>query len=49
MVIAIGELFNKIRNNLFHGVKVYDDSEDIELINTVNPILLEILEICELE
>ena len=49
MVEAVGELLNKIRNNLFHGVKVYDDSSDIELINTVNPILLEILEKCELE
>jgi len=47
LINSVGELFNKIRNNLFHGVKIFDDKEDIDLINLVNPILLEILEKCE--
>jgi hypothetical protein len=47
LINSVGELFNKIRNNLFHGVKNYDDREDFELINLINPILLQILEICE--
>jgi hypothetical protein len=47
LIKIVAELFNKIRNNLFHGVKVYDDKDDVELINLVNPILLEILIECE--
>lgn len=39
----VGELLNKIRNNLFHGGKVYDDKEDIALINLVNPILQDVI------
>jgi len=47
LVETIAELLNKIRNNLFHGVKVYDDREDIALLELVNPLLLEILQKCE--
>ena len=43
----VAELLNKIRNNVFHGNKAYDDANDIELLNLVNPILLSILEHCE--
>lgn len=39
----VGELLNKVRNNLFHGGKVYDDREDIALINLVNPVLQEVI------
>lgn len=37
------ELFNKIRNNLFHGLKVYDNREDIAIIQLVSPILVDIV------
>ena len=47
LVETIAELLNKIRNNLFHGVKVYDDREDIALLELVNPVLLSILRCCE--
>lgn len=36
-------LLNQIRNNLFHGGKVYDDQGDLELLQHVNPILETIL------
>lgn len=39
---SLGELLNIIRNNLFHGVKVYDDRTDIELSNLVNPLVTDI-------
>ncbi|MEW6441272.1 MAG: hypothetical protein AB1640_10105 [bacterium] len=45
LVEATGEVINKIRINLFQGTS--DDSEDIELLELVNPILLQILESCE--
>jgi hypothetical protein len=47
LVETVAELLNKIRNNLFHGVKVYDDREDIVLLELVNPVLLTILRNCE--
>ncbi len=34
-----GELLNKIRNNLFHGDKSYNDKQDLELIQSVLPTL----------
>lgn len=43
----VGELLNKIRNNVFHGIKVYDQQEDIELLELINPLLQEILQRCE--
>lgn len=46
-VEIVAELLNKIRNNLFHGHKVYDDREDISLLGMVNPLLFEILQRCE--
>ncbi len=36
-----GELLNKIRNNLFHGDKSYNDKNDLELIQTVLPTLYD--------
>jgi len=42
-VEAIAQLLNKIRNNVFHGIKVYDDKDDIALLEKVNPVLLAIL------
>ncbi len=47
LVEYTGELLNKIRNNLFHGEKVYDDREDIALLKLVTPILQGILAKCE--
>jgi hypothetical protein len=44
LVTAVAELLNKIRNNVFHGVKVYDDREDLDLLRNVNPVLLAVLE-----
>lgn len=46
-VTAIAELLNKVRNNVFHGAKVYDDAEDLELLRRVNPVLLAVLQECE--
>jgi hypothetical protein len=47
-VDALAELLNRIRNNVFHGIKVYDSREDLELLNLVNPLLQQILVRCEL-
>ena len=47
LVDAIAELLNKIRNSVFHGVKVYDDREDVKLLEHVNLLLAAILEKCE--
>jgi hypothetical protein len=44
LVTAVAELLNKVRNNVFHGVKVYDDKEDLDLLRNVNPVLLAVLE-----
>ena len=43
LVEAVGELLNKIRHTLFHGGKLYDDREDIDLLGLVNPILDQIV------
>ncbi len=47
LVETLAELLNKIRNNLFHGVKVYDDREDIALLELVNPVLISIVRHCK--
>jgi hypothetical protein len=47
VVENMAEVLNKVRNKVFHGVKVYDDRDDIELLELVNPLLLEILRSCE--
>ena len=46
-VEIVAELLNRIRNNLFHGHKIYDDQEDISLLELVNPLLFDVLQICE--
>lgn len=46
---AIAELLNKVRNNVFHGGKVYDDRQDLDLLRNVNPVLLAVLEELERE
>jgi hypothetical protein len=38
---------NKVRNNVFHGIKIYDDRDDVRVLKLVNPILREILQACE--
>ena len=40
---ATGEILNRVRNNLFHGAKVYDDSRDRALLELVTPFLLTFL------
>lgn len=44
---ATAEILNKVRNNLFHGNKIYDDKEDRELLNLVTPLLMTIVATCE--
>ena len=41
------EVLNRVRNNLFHGRKTYDDKYDLKVLEAANPILLEILNRCE--
>jgi hypothetical protein len=38
----VAELLNKIRNNLFHGDKIYDNKEDKELIQNSVEILYDL-------
>lgn len=44
---STAEILNKVRNNLFHGVKVYDDAEDRALLESATPLLLTIVATCE--
>jgi hypothetical protein len=37
------EFLNKIRNNVFHAAKDYEDHDDLALLQRVNPILVSIL------
>lgn len=41
--IAIGKVLKTIRNNLFHGGKLYEDTGDSELVNLTVPILEKLL------
>ncbi len=43
----VAELLNRVRNNLLHGEKDYDDQGDRELLELVNPVLSAILCTCE--
>lgn len=43
VVEITAELLNKIRNNVFHGIKVYDDTDDQDLLNLINPLLESII------
>ncbi len=47
LVCTLAELLNRVRNNAFHGGKVYDDRDDIELLGLVNPVLMTVLEEAE--
>jgi len=47
LVEILGEILNKIRNNAFHGVKIYDAADDIAVLKLVNPILVQVLRRCE--
>jgi hypothetical protein len=44
---ATAEILNKVRNNLFHGNKMYDDKEDREVLNLLTPLLMTIVRTCE--
>lgn len=44
---STAEILNKVRNNLFHGEKVYDDAEDRKLLEFATPLLLTIVAMCE--
>lgn len=39
----LAELLNAIRNNVFHGEKIYDDRDDLELLSMVNPIIESVM------
>ena len=39
LAVHFAELLNKIRNNLFHGDKSYNEKNDLELIQSVLPTL----------
>lgn len=41
LAVHFVELLNKIRNNLFHGDKTYNEKSDLELIKSVLPVLYE--------
>lgn len=45
--VATAEILNRVRNNLFHGAKVYDDTTDLQLLKLVTPLLLTILSMVE--
>jgi hypothetical protein len=38
----LAELINKVRNNLFHGGKTYDNREDMMLIKSILPIMKDL-------
>jgi len=40
---TIAEILIQVRNSLFHGRKLYDDKEDRELLELVNPLMKSIL------
>lgn len=42
LAVDFAELLNKIRNNLFHGNKSYDNKEDKALLKAILPTLMEI-------
>ena len=44
---STAEILNKVRNNLFHGEKVYDDAEDRKLLEFATPLLLTVVATCE--
>jgi len=44
LVENIAYFINQIRNNLFHGTKIYDDQEDLQLIKSVLPFLRDLLD-----
>lgn len=46
-VVAVAELLNEVRNNVFHGINVYYDREDLDLLRHLNPLLLTGLEASE--
>ena len=44
----LSTLFRKVRNRLFHGGKIHDqEGSDAELLNKLNPLLIEIVEILQ--
>ena len=44
----LSTVFRKVRNRLFHGGKTYDpEGDDGELLNKLNPLLIEIVEILQ--
>lgn len=42
-VDALVEILREVRNNTFHGVKVYDAREDVGLLRLVNPVLEDVI------
>jgi len=42
MVMTMIDILNRVRNNLFHGEKSFDNKRDIELLRTTCPILCQV-------
>ncbi len=42
-VETLAEIINQVRNNLFHGRKVYNDKQDRELLELVNPLISSVI------
>lgn len=42
LVITIIDILNRVRNNLFHGEKSFDNQRDIQLLKATCPILCKI-------
>jgi hypothetical protein len=46
--VDLATLFRKVRNRLFHGGKMNDpEGSDAELLNKLNPLLIEVVEILQ--
>jgi hypothetical protein len=45
LAVDFTELLNKIRNNLFHGNKSYDNQDDKSLLKAILPVLKDITQI----
>lgn len=43
---ALGWILTRVRNNLFHGKKMYDKAEDTDLLKIVTPVTQAIIRAC---
>lgn len=45
LIKSCAQILNRIRNNLFHGRKIYDNQDDISFVKNAEPILFRVIEI----